>query len=445
MTKRIIAVILIYLATSVAWMGLGVLTEVRTRETYRELHGAVGELWGTAHSQPAPEVYALVPKVDAEVTEQADVEGPSGRRPREPGWDVEPSFEGASAPGTSDDADFARVPVALASSDVHVSFDLDHRKKGLLWFSTYAVDFDGSWRVLNPYAAASNLLLVFRFPTPLAIYDDFSFLIDGREAQARRGADGSLEAVVTAAPGETVSFSVGYRSRGLDSWTYRFGSNVTQVRDFTLTMETDFKDIDFPSRTISPTLKEETAEGWRLVWRHENLVSGFQVGLEMPQRLNPGPLASRISFFAPVSLLFFFFVIFVLGVLRGVDLHPMHYFFLAAAFFSFHLLFAYLVDHIDVHLAFVVSSLVSVALVVSYLRLVVSSRFAFVEAGLAQLLYLVLFSYTHFLEGFTGLTVTVGAILTLFVLMQATAKVDWNRVFGATGAGTAGSDKAETS
>ncbi|HCJ10075.1 MAG TPA: hypothetical protein DHW14_02770 [Clostridiales bacterium] len=104
-----------------------------------------------------------------------------------------------------------------------------------------------------------------------------------------------------------------------------------------------------------------------------------------------------------------------------------------------------MVDHIDVHLAFAAASLVSVALVVSYLRLVVSSRFAFVEAGLAQLLYLVLFSYTHFLEGLTGLTVTVGAILTLFVLMQATAKVDWNRVFAGTGTGTAGSNGAETS
>jgi hypothetical protein len=43
--------------------------------------------------------------------------------------------------------------------------------------------------------------------------------------------------------------------------------------------------------------------------------------------------------------------------------------------------------------------------------------------------FLVLFSYAFFFEGYTGLTVTVGAVLTLFVLMQVTARVDWGEVF----------------
>ena len=71
----------------------------------------------------------------------------------------------------------------------------------------------------------------------------------------------------------------------------------------------------------------------------------------------------------------------------------MHYFFLATSFFAFHLLLAYLVDHISIHLAFVICSPVSIFLVVSYLRIVVGPRFAFVEAALAQLVYLVGFSY----------------------------------------------------
>jgi hypothetical protein len=51
------------------------------------------------------------------------------------------------------------------------------------------------------------------------------------------------------------------------------------------------------------------------------------------------------------------------------------------------------------------------------------------EAGAAQFVFLVLFSYAFFYEGYTGLTVTLGAIVTLFVLMQATARVDWAAVF----------------
>ena len=122
----------------------------------------------------------------------------------------------------------------------------------------------------------------------------------------------------------------------------------------------------------------------------------------------------------------FFFLIFILSTLRGIDLHPMNYFFLACAFFAFHLLMAYLVDHVSIHVAFAAASLVSIALVVSYLRLVVNTRFALMDAGLAQLIYLVLFSYAFFFEGFTGLAVTIGAIVTLFVVMQMTGRIRWD-------------------
>jgi inner membrane protein involved in colicin E2 resistance len=105
-----------------------------------------------------------------------------------------------------------------------------------------------------------------------------------------------------------------------------------------------------------------------------------------------------------------------------------NYLLIAAAFFSFHLLFAYSVDHISVEAAFAICSVVSVVLVVSYLRLVVSTLFAFREAALAQLVYLVGFSLAHFWEGYTGLTITVMAIVTLFVMMQLTGRVRWHEV-----------------
>jgi len=76
-----------------------------------------------------------------------------------------------------------------------------------------------------------------------------------------------------------------------------------------------------------------------------------------------------------------------------------------------------------------ICSVVSVFLVVSYLRLVVGPRFALVEAGGAQFIYLVLFSYAFFLQGFTGLAVTIGCIVTLFVVMQITAGVRWAEKF----------------
>ncbi|MCR4399229.1 MAG: hypothetical protein NUV93_09750, partial [Firmicutes bacterium] len=235
--------------------------------------------------------------------------------------------------------------MAPESSDIKVDLRLDQRKKGLLWFSTYTVGFDGTYAVSNPTGRARDISVEFTLPTSDAIYDDLRFRIGGKEVPPGAATQGRLSATVALGPGQSENVQVSYRSRGLDTWTYSFGKGASQVRDFSLVMTTDFKAIDFPPRTISPTSKEETADGWRLAWEHESLVSGFSVGMKMPERLNPGPLAAQISLFAPVSLLFFFFVIFIMSVVKKIRLHPMHYFFLAAAFFSFHLLFAYLVDH----------------------------------------------------------------------------------------------------
>jgi hypothetical protein len=73
---------------------------------------------------------------------------------------------------------------------------------------------------------------------------------------------------------------------------------------------------------------------------------------------------------------------------------------------------------------------VSVFLVVSYLRLVVGIGFASREAALAQIIYLVLFSYAFFIKGFTGLAITIGSILTLFLVMQITGRLRWAERFG---------------
>jgi len=41
----------------------------------------------------------------------------------------------------------------------------------------------------------------------------------------------------------------------------------------------------------------------------------------------------------------------------------------------------------------------------------------------------VLFSYSFFFDGMSGLTITIGAILTLAILMLASARVDWSEKF----------------
>lgn len=194
-------------------------------------------------------------------------------------------------------------------------------------------------------------------------------------------------------------------------------------------MTTSFKDIDFPVGTESTTMPRTRKDsGWLLNWDYSDVIGASALGMAMPAVTNPGPVAARMTFFAPVSLLFFFSVIVILGAVRNVDLHPMNYFFLAAGCFAFQLLFSYLVDLIPAYVAFVLSAIVSLLLVNTYLARVAGARFARISL-LAQFAYMVLFSGSFFFEGLTGITITIGAIITLAILMAYTAKVDWNEVF----------------
>ena len=409
MIRQIAALVFIFVCTTVAWMILGATIFSRTYSSNQQLEGRVASTWGVPQEQtPATATYKKVET--SVVTEQQ-----------------------AGKIITRNDKIEGFIPLPLEASNIDVKLRLDHRQKGLLWYSTYAVDFAGEYKFRNYSSEPQLVSYHLGFPAQRAVYDGLRMEVDGQKLPITANEQGvCVEAML--APGETATLRTAYRSQGLNSWRYKLGDGIAHVNNFVLNMTTNFKDIDFADDTLSPTGKQAIANGWQLSWRYSNLLSGFEIGMTMPEKPQPGPLAGQISYFAPVSLFFFFFLIFIISTLRNLDLHPLNYFFLACAFFAFHLLLAYLVDHISIHAAMMIASVVSIALVVSYLRLVVGIRFAALEAGSAQMIYLVLFSYAFFWKGFTGLAITVISIVTLFVVMQATGRIRWSEKLKARGA-----------
>ena len=406
MLRQIFALAFIFVCTTIAWVILGTTITSRTYGANQQLQSHVASTWGAPQQQTPP-------------TAMFTVKETKNSTNREDGRVV-----------VHEEQVERQVPLALQSSRIHVNIRLDPRQKGLLWYSTYAVDFGGDYVFHNDTTEPRDVSFHLKFPADKAIYDGLQMTINDQAVPSFTDADGTVSRSTVPAQSD-VKLHVAYRSQGLDSWRYQLGDGIAQARDFQLVMQTNFRNIDFADDTLSPTSKLLVPGGWQLTWQYSNLVSGFQIGMTMPEKLQPGPMAGEISYAAPVSLFFFFFLIFIITTLRNIDLHPMNYFFLATAFFAFHLLLAYLVDHMSIHVAMVIASIVSVALVVSYLRLVVGMRFAALEAGTAQLVYLVLFSYAFFWEGFTGLSITVIAIITLFVVMQSTGRIRWADRFAA--------------
>ncbi len=384
MLLRIAAIVAIYLCTAATWLFLAKSVDDRTREYDAKLRGSVGQLWGANQKQEAPVICT--------------------------------------------DSNTGRERPSIQASDLIVDLVLEYRQKGLLWYSTYRVKFGARYEIVNTTDSPKSFTFRFNFPSEKAIYDDVSFVVGGQPIQDLPIRDGRLTKELSLVPGQTELIEIGYVTNGMDEWWYDFGSSVNQIKNFSLTMNTDFDQIDFPENSIAPTKKEKTSNGWKLQWTYVNLLSSVKIGMVMPQKLNPGPWVSQVSSAAPVSLFLFFFLLFVITTQRQVRIHPMNYFFIGASFFSFHLLLAYLVDHVSVHVSFIIASVASVALVVSYMRLVVGQRFAFLEIGISQFIFLVLFSYSFFFKGYTGLAITALSIATLFVTMQITARLDWDSV-----------------
>jgi hypothetical protein len=401
MGKHIAVIIVIFLVTTFGWMILGTSVAMRSNSAGSGLSKGVESNWGSAQQQSPPSAVAIHIEPHPQLQ----------------------NLNGVITKSVSNET--VSTPLQIEQSRIRVALDLEQRQKGLLWFATYRVAYHGDY-VFRNSTPSDQVTVKLVFPAPDAIYDDLVVRADGQPL-ALSTENGAVSGVIRRPPGAPIHLEVGYRSQGLGTWDYKLGENVSHVRDFIMQMTTNFDAIDFPQGGLSPTAKTKTARGWLLTWKYSDLVTGNRIGMVMPEKLQPGPLAARISFFAPVSLLFFFFLIFIITTLRGIDLHPMHYFFLATSFFAFHLLLAYLVDHISIHAAFAICSAVSIFLVVSYLRIVIGPRFAFIEAALTQFIYLVLFSYAFFLNGFTGLSITIGAIITLFIVMQLTARIDWGR------------------
>ena len=125
MVKRIAAIVFIFVATSVAWMILGGTIMARTQGQGPNLRDRVSSTWGTPQAQLPPTAWYEVEKVDTN-TREVD-----GRK-------IVETIKRTEAHG-----------LPLQASAIKVGIDLEHRQKGLLWYSTYKVDFDGDYTFTN--------------------------------------------------------------------------------------------------------------------------------------------------------------------------------------------------------------------------------------------------------------------------------------------------------
>jgi hypothetical protein len=125
MTKRLAAIIFIFVCTSIAWAILGSTIFARTYSFSPDLKQKVASTWGTAQQQKPPEA-----TYSEEITR------------------TEEYFD-KGQPYAKQVKTMVNRDLPLDGSRVDVGLDLEHRQKGLLWYSTYKVQFAGDYKFRN--------------------------------------------------------------------------------------------------------------------------------------------------------------------------------------------------------------------------------------------------------------------------------------------------------
>ena len=108
MTRRIAAIVFIFLCTAFAWAVLGTTIFHRTYSSDSALRGRVASAWGAPQEQSPPT--ATYEQVASKTVETVE--------------------EGKKIVRTLQEK--VQAPLPLDSSRVEVAFDLEHRQKGLL-------------------------------------------------------------------------------------------------------------------------------------------------------------------------------------------------------------------------------------------------------------------------------------------------------------------------
>ena len=89
--------------------------------------------------------------------------------------------------------------------------------------------------------------------------------------------------------------------------------SAKRLKNLHLAMTTNFAEINIPPFAESPTSRAVEGEGRKMQWDYTDVIGANAIAMDMPAVTNPGYVAGRMTFFAPVSLLFFFAVLVIVA------------------------------------------------------------------------------------------------------------------------------------
>jgi hypothetical protein len=309
-------------------------------------------------------------------------------------------------------------PLEIESQTVRVDAEMSYRKRGLVYFSGFEFGFEGDYIVTNP--EPYDIDIVFVFPVKFArrsMLKDLSFSVNGApEALPFAENEERLSWTGRLTSGESASFLIRFRGRGLDAFTYTLDPEMP-VRNFDFKIDiTGGDNFDYAQGVVPATYTEVSDGEIHLGWKFASLEAGFPYGVILPSERSFDSVLLTMARRSWATFILFFGALVCLGLYHNRPIERIEAYLAGAGYAFFYVLLPYLAAYMNFYLAYAVTVLVIGGLLLLYLvRTLGSESLRSVLAAVVGTLLLPTLAVVF--QQHTGLLYSILILIGLAVLM----------------------------
>ncbi|MEM7182154.1 MAG: inner membrane CreD family protein [Spirochaetota bacterium] len=391
-----------WLIFSGASVAIGFRISDRHQSTYRKNSRAVQDIWGGQIFQSPPSLYF-------DKYQNQDVENPKTGK-----------------------LETRRVKIAeeigFIAQDLDIQVKSNIRQKGLLKFAGYDLQFKGKYLLKNRLNRKEELHFLFKLPSTAGNISNTKVTIDGKIYEGDTNYADGINWSQTMQKEEEHSIEIEYTARGTDRFTYALADKKKEIKSLQAKLSTDFLEYNIPEKAMVPNSQSSDSKQTIITWEGKNMITGQNISLKFVIE-DYGYIASKLFFYAPLSLLLFLMAILVYAVSKEINLHPMHYLFITGGFFVFYLLGSYLISYVTVILGIILSLGISTGIMIYYSHLINKGKSLMQVIGSVALIFQWIFSLAFFFPEHTGFLITIATVFSFIALMRTTAQTEWENKF----------------
>lgn len=304
-------------------------------------------------------------------------------------------------------------------SDIKADIKSAQLKNKLKYINSYSIQYKSQYNIYPAQENIKKIKLIYKLPAKKTVIDDFKIYINNNDLKEIKIDSDNNEIIsnIQFRQGEINNIEISYIAKGSSFWKYYIGKNINQLIEFNLELTTNFKKIIFPEDCISTAINNEIKNSTKLRWNYNNLLLGYNIGIEMPHLINPGKSASLMSFSGIICLLLFFIFLFFSLIYNNKEFSIYEYFFLTLSFFIFYLTFSFTIQYLNNYLSLIIALIVSLSISGFYISNKNGIGFTILYILIPQFVYTCLISFSLFYKGLFGLSLTIVIIATTVIIM----------------------------